>query len=261
MRNYKHAPIEEAMCEITFGSLSSPFQWDLTLPGRVQQHRDLKDIYVGPASQQHVQQILAEAGAQPGQPQNVALTSSLLRVLIPTADSKALLGIGPNSLTISSLRDYEGWTKFKPRIETALRAYQDVAKPKGIVRITLRYINRLVVPETGAVGADHYLEDMPPTHVASVEGTNEVLNLRLSAYNYRKEFTSSDEVKIVISQASLLPQKPETNEFLLDIEAVSDHAHLTVEETIKRVERLHVVEGAVFESFIKQPARELFDAA
>ena len=120
------------MCGSTFAARrKSVSQWDLTLPGRMQQHNDLKSVYNGKPREQQIQQIMA-AQLQANAP-NIAVSSALLRVLLPTQDGKAVLGIGPNTLSISSLREYEGWKHLKPRISIALKAYQETAHTTGIL--------------------------------------------------------------------------------------------------------------------------------
>ena len=83
MPKYKHAPIEEAMCEFMFAPSNMAGQWDLTLPGRVQQHPHLRVIHNGVSRQQHVQQIVAEQAA-PNTVANIALATALLRVARPS---------------------------------------------------------------------------------------------------------------------------------------------------------------------------------
>ena len=261
MPKYKHAPIEEAMCEFTFAPFNPAAQWDLTLPGRVQQHPSLKDIYNGVSRQQHVQQFFAEQPAQNTAP-NLALATALLRVLIPTADGKAILGVGQNTLSISSLREYEGWDQFEPRIRTALDAYREVAQPTQILRITVKYINRIIVPNPNATAAAEYLDDIQPTRTAKIEDSDREITATLTAYHYRKEFKSDDHIKIIVTQATLQPSTPNTSEFLLDIETVYDQAEFTdFDQAMEKVDRLHAVEGAIFESFITEAARKLFNAA
>ena len=260
MPKYKHAPIEEAMCEFMFAPSNMAGQWDLTLPGRVQQHPHLRVIHNGVSRQQHVQQIVAEQAA-PNTVANIALATALLRVLIPTADGKAVLGIGQDSLSVSSLREYEGWEKFKPRIRIALDAYREVVQPTQILRITVKFINRIIAPKPHATTAAEYLGDIQPTPAQPrSKAPKKEIAATLTADHYRKEFASNDHVKIVVTQATLQPSAPSTSEFLLDIETVYDHAALTdIDEAMEKVERLHAVEGAIFGSLITEAARNLFN--
>ena len=260
MPKYKHAPIEEAMCEFTFASSNPAVQWDIALPGRVQQHPSLKDIYNGVSRQQHVQQVTGEK-PDPNTSANSAVATALLRVLIPTSDGKAIIGIGQNRLSVSSFREYEGWNNFKPRIQTALEAYREVAQPTQILRIAVKYINRIIAPKPNAATAAEYLDDIQPTHTARIEGSDREIMATLTAYHYRKEFKSDDHIRTIVTQATLQPSMPNTSEFLLDIETVYDQAGLDdFDEVMGKVDRLHAVEGAIFESFITDAARELFNA-
>ncbi len=263
MPNYTHAPIEEALCEFTFAPASPLEQWDMTLPGRMLYHPDIKDIYVGQSRQQTVQQIMSDVMGGPNAPPNVALSSTLLRVLIPTADQKAVLGIGPNTISISSLRPYEGWnTAFKARIKQALDAYHHVANPTTVIRIVLKFINRIVVPAPGTTQAAKFLRDIIPTIEANPENADAFI-ATLSSYNVRKEYTTPDQTKIYITHATLQPADPvNTSEYLLDIEVVWDHSPITdFARALDKVDELHSIEGAIFEAVITDDARRLFNAA
>ena len=260
---YQHAPIEEALCEFTFAPTAPTEQWDMTLPGRIMYHPNLKDIYVGPSRQQTVQQVVSDMMGGPNAPTNIAVSSTLLRVLIPTADQKAVLGIGPYTLSISSMRPYEGWDNaFKARIHQALNAYRDVAKPTMVNRIILKYINRLVAPMPGTIQAAKYLRDINPTIEAKYENADP-FTATLSSYHVRKEFTTTDHTKIYVTQATLQPADPvNTSEFLLDIEVVWDHSSISdFTRALAIVDQLHAIEGAIFEAVITDEARNLFNAA
>jgi len=263
MRKYKNAPIEEAMCEFSFAVPNPNAPWDLTLPGRVAQHPEITHIYNGPSQQQQVNHLFATTSGpafQQGAP-SMTFATGLLRVLIPTGDGKAILGVGANTLSISSLREYEGWDKFKPRIQTALKAYSETARQEKITRVVIKYINRIVAPSPGADTAAEYLLDVAPTHRAKREKEKKAFTARLAGYQYRKEYHVDDGVKIFVTQATLQPADPATSEFLLDLEVLWDAQTISLEEAMVKVEHLHATEGAIFESFITDKARKLFDEA
>lgn len=262
MRKYKNAPIEEAMCEFSFGVSNPNVQWDLTLPGRIAQHPKIAHIYNGPSQQQQVNQLFATSGSafQPGAP-SMTFATGLLRVLIPTGDGKAVLGVGANTVSISSLRPYEGWDRFKPRIQTALNAYSETAKQDSISRVVIKYINRIVAPSPGADSVAEYLLDVAPTHRAKRETEKKAFTAKLSGYQYRKEYHIDDGVKIFVTQATLQPSDPETSEFLLDLEVLWEAHTISLEQAMVKVEHLHATEGAIFESFLTDKARKLFDEA
>ena len=258
MPKYKNAPIEEAMCQFSFGTSPPSQPWDLTLPGRMQQHDSIRNIYSAPSRQQIIQEIIADQtpNAQP----SIALASGLLRVQLPSPDNKSILGIGANTLLISVLREYEGWQLFKPRIQSALNAYFDVAKPPSITRVGIRYINRIVTPKPLAAEVDTYLTNIIPRLCAHIPGLPPI-TAALRAFHARNEFVTPDNIKVLVTLATLQPMDPATSEYLLDIDTTFDQApSRNVDDAMSLSERLHTLEGAIFEGLITDAARSLFDA-
>ncbi len=139
-RKYKKSPIIEAICEFQFEENS---EWDFTVPGlvydRIQKEfptrRQAARVTMG--IQSNVGNITPQFGA-------VHLMQFLRR------DEKALMQIGPHILSINLLHPYSSWTEFLPLIQTGFNEYCDVAKPKDVQRIGLRYINRIEVPDQDA---------------------------------------------------------------------------------------------------------------
>ena len=263
MRSYKNPPIDEAMCEFTFQGASRPGVWDLTLPGRLAQHPSIASVYDGPAEQQNVNQIFAQLGSEQGAMigPNLAMSTSLLRVLIPTRDRSAILGVGAGTLSISSLRPYEGWQRFKPRVQTALRAYCEVSGHSLVTRLVLKYVNRLVVATPHAEVLAEYLLDITPELIVSGQGDGPRIRAHTTAYHQRKEFHTEDETRIYVTQATLQPAVPGTVEALLDIEVVKDSELMNIDSAMDVVEHLHSVEGAIFEGLVTDTARRSFDAS
>jgi uncharacterized protein (TIGR04255 family) len=128
-------------------------------------------------------------------------------------------------------------------------------------RIGVRYINRIVTPNPDSSTASTYLNGIEP-EIETVEkdGKTKVQG-KLTALHSRHEFVTPEGIKIFVTQASLDPQKPKTAEYLLDIDTVWDHQPLDGLKNITPViEKLHAIEGAVFELFITPEARKLFNA-
>ncbi|HWE17222.1 MAG TPA: TIGR04255 family protein [Hyphomicrobiaceae bacterium] len=257
MPTYKNPPIAEAVCEFTFEPLKGNPEWDLTLPGKLQLDPDLKE-YSDKSRQQHVQTIAASDNK--GQPQ-LALQQGLFRVHLPRPDNTALLSLGHNILGIVVLKPYEGWEKFEPRIIRALKVYTGKTGLSVVRRLGLRYINRIVTPDPNAASAGLYLSGMVTAVEAAAQDEKTKVEGKLTAVNSRQEFVTSDGIKIFVTQATLKPQKPKTAEYLLDIDIVRDHEPLDGPEKITQViDKLHTIEGAIFEHFITPEARKLFDA-
>ena len=256
MPKYKDAPIEEAVCEFQFAPNQGNPEWDLTLPGRLQVQDALKE-YSAPSRQQHVQTIAA--GNTKGQPE-VTIQNTLFRVQLPTKDGRAILSIGHNTLGVNVLRPYEGWDKFRPRILNALNVYSHIAEQKVVYRIGLRYINRIITPAVGASSASSFLTGVQTTIEARTEAQVKVQG-SLTAINTRHEFKTSDDVKVFITHATINPATPKTSEYLLDIDVVWDHQPLDgIDQITPVLDKLHDIEGGVFETLITDEARKLFNA-
>jgi uncharacterized protein (TIGR04255 family) len=190
----------------------------------------------------------------------LAFSNTLFRVQLLTPGGRAVLGIGNHILSVSVLRPYEGWQQFKPRISKALTVYMNITQQFSVKRIGLRYINRLVTPVPEASSAYRFL-----THVATTLDAVEAngagrIEGKLTALNTRHEFETPERIKMFMSHATLTPQRVGTAEYLLDIDAVYDHQILEGAETIlQAVEKLHAIEGGLFEHLITDEARKLFN--
>jgi len=244
-KQYKNPPIEEAVCEFTFVAWAPDQQFDFTLPGRLKMH-PLMAEYSGQPRTQNVRTIAAN------DPSTVAVQTSLLRVQLPTSDGRHLISIGRNTLAITALRPYDGWTNFMPRVERALDAFHEIISYAAVTRIGVKYVNRIIVPKAGA-SATEVLTEVP--------AQDKISETRLSNFTQFAEFVRTDGVKVLVTQATLQPNTPNTTEYLLDIDAIWDHQVLgSRTEIVAAVERLHDVEGAAFEALITEKARGLFDA-
>jgi uncharacterized protein (TIGR04255 family) len=241
-RQYKNPPIEEGVCEFTW---APDQQFDLTLPGRLKMH-PLMGEYSGQPRTQNVRTIAAN------DPTTVAVQTSLLRVQLPTSDGRHLVSIGRNTLAITALRPYDGWKNFKPRIERALDAFLEIISSSVVVRVGVKYVNRIVVPRAGANAAEVLTE---------VPAQNKISEARLANFTQFAEFLRTDGIKVLVTQATLQPSAPNTTEYLLDIDTIWHHQALSNRtEIVATVERLHDIEGAAFEALITEEARSLFDA-
>lgn len=235
--SYKNAPIEEALCEFRFAA--GP-EWNLTIPGRL--HAKVSQRYSGAPRQQNV--LNANVAVPDGGAPSVAMNQSFARIQFPTADGTKMLSVGHDMLAVHTLRPYDGWNQFKPRIVEALAAYTDVAEPTGLLRLGVRYINRIELPSDDFdqffVAAPHKIDGFPQT---------------MTGFFHRTEYLYENQVKALVTFATM-----ETNRILLlDIDLISE-AETSMDEVPALVDHLHAREGELFERLIKEPLRERFDA-
>ncbi|MEH2458591.1 TIGR04255 family protein [Nostoc sp.] len=246
-RDYLNPPIEEAVCEFRFAPST---EWNLTVPGLV--YEKIRDSYPGEPRQQNL--IAAEilAGKMPTNPE-VTAKMSFTKLLFSSVDTKRLVGVGPDLLSVHSLRPYEGWGDFKKRIDQALKAYLEVSKPVGVTRIALRYINRIVIPSVESVEIYDYFTAYPqiPDGIPS----------HMSGFLTRTESIYDDiPVKLVIILADTEAPKGQIV-FMLDLDVSQDWTEksLSLEEAVSSLHELKEREGRVFETLITDRTRELFD--
>lgn len=237
--NYKNPPIQEALCEFQF---TPGREWDITIPGKL--HSLIEKEYSGKPRQQIVPTVATQPDGQPTLIQN-------FRVQLPDADGTRLISVGKDTLTVSVLKPYEGWTRFKPRIERALAAYRKVAEPKNITRIGVRYINRIIVDSKGAGASTYFVNELDE---------DRSLGARVTSFMRRYEYVTKGDEKLLITNANIVPQNPEaTTEFIVDIDTIWDKEPLDFERALEKTDALHSCEGKAFEAMITDTARKLFD--
>lgn len=249
---YKNPPIEEALCEFRF----LPSQdWDLTIPGKV--HLKLGTEYSGKPQEQKV--VNFALNAQEGQPPNISYGEGLAKVQLLTENARRIVAIGSDVLSVHMLRPYQitdhgglsGWDEFKPRIKQALDAYWEVAQPQGVVRVGIRYINRIVIPEAEVRVEDYLLCALPV-----VAGLPNIQTNFMS----RVEYQYDDGVCLVLSQGAI-EAPPGHVGFLLDLDVTWDFPeYVNLDKSLAIADNLRERERTAFEAIITNKARELFNA-
>lgn len=248
-RQYSNSPIEEAVCEFRF----APGQaWNFTVPGLF--YEKVRDLYTGePSEKNSIATEFKFSRMQAVNPE-VTVVQDLPKFLFPCADGTKLVGVGPDALSIHSLRPYEGWDEFSKRIEQAFQFYLEVAKPVGIIRISLRYINRIVVSSPDqAIELSDYVNIYPqlPDSVPS----------RMSKFVTQTELIYEDiPARLAITLSDSEPQPGEVV-FILDLDIAQAWVEkpLSFEEVLSNLYELKSRQGQAFESLITNRTRELFD--
>lgn len=252
-RQYKNPPIEEALCEFRF----EPGQeWDLTIPGRL--HVQLSKDYNGKPQQQKFVDVSLDA--HKGKPPKLSYGEGVAKVQLLTEDGKRIVAVGQDVLSIHMLRPYQdpqrpdhsGWDEFRDRIKQALNVYWEEVQPKGVLWVSIRYINKIVIPEE-EVEVASYLKCALP----DVKGLPDLQNSFLSRVGY----VYDDGVRLVLSQRSIDTPPPNQVEFLLDIDVIwANTEPVGKDEALAKAVDLRNRERKAFEAVITNKARELFDA-
>ena len=241
-RKYRNPPITEAVCEFRF----VPGQeWDLTIPGKV--HERLRESYSGKPKQQRMVQAQLS-------PKDGGLSVSELGLRVQLVDSKGerLLTLGPDLISVHVFQPYKGWEVFREGIFEAFRAYREVAEPKGVSRIGLRYINKIKIPETEVELADYFTK--PPV-------TPDEFPEPMTKVQHRSEAYYNDNVRLIFNLSSVRDPDSMTALFLVDLDLEwSGEDPLEDEADIREtLEDLRNKERQAFEALITDRTRELFD--
>lgn len=132
---YENPPLTEAVCEFRFEA-GEP--WDWAVPGRL--YERLGGEF---PRREHVPPMGNTPAAVPG---GARLLPAPIRMRFLSSEGNAMVQVGCDLLAVNYLRPYPGWEAFSRTIYAALDAYESVARPAGLVRVGLRYINRIEVP-------------------------------------------------------------------------------------------------------------------
>lgn len=251
-RHYKNPPVEEAICEFRFKPRED---WDLTIPGKLQM--ELGDSYSGKPREQKTAQVGLDFQGE-GRP-NLRYDEGIARFQLVTKNGKRMVGIGPGTLNVHMLRPYQtssdhesgGWNEFKVRISEALDAYWNILKPEGVLWVSLRYINKIIISQTG-IRIEDYLRNV----------SFEVPELpeNYSSYMSRIEYFYSDRVRLILSQGTISGSS-ESAGLLLDLDVIRESREpIQREAAIGKMDDLHVRVSEAFEAVITDKAREIFDA-
>jgi len=243
-RRYERPPIVEALCEIYFtGS-----QWDVTVPGifyeRVRADYPQK-------SQLVVSRVELPLGPEIKESQSLPIEQ---RVRFTRTDGSRLIQLARDLLVVNQLLPYPHYEEWREVVHTTLDLYTKVAAPSGIVRVGVRYINRVHVP--GArIRVEDYFRVYPeiPEELGGTHGPF-MLQLRMQPVCPHHELT------LTIGTAP--PESPSVMSYLLDIYDI-----VPLKDTNAFGQLSHLLDEAhanivhTFEYTITEKARSLFGEA
>ena len=242
-RKYRRSPIVEALCELYFeGS-----EWDDTVPGQfydqikaqfpIKRQREIQEAHV----------MLSTAGE----------ASAGVKRLPPwmqfvASDESRFIQIGQDVLVVNQLRPYPHFEDWEPLIYSSLETYRALAKPKGIARLGLRYINRVVIPHTQILMEDYFtVYPQLPKAMGDMHGR----------FMIRVDLPSRQgEHGVLITFGSAPAEKPNEIAHLLDLyDIFKPEQPLTFDAVKAQVTIAHENIEAAFEGSITDKLRTLFE--
>ena len=226
----KNPPIVEAACEFRF---SDAFE-DLTVYGLL--HEKLKDKFEKKKMRTNLEIVLEKAN---GKMVPKSVERNLQQFL--DKDEKSVVQVGPQVLVVSKLKPYESWEKFVPDIEIVFRSFLEITELREIMRIGLRYINRINYKES-EIDLNEYFVFKP--------NVPESIGKYVDSFIVGSQFPRKDGKDML--KITLTNTEPEDNHkiaHLLDIDYfTSDSANINIEYALKWVKEAHdSVEEAFFQ--------------
>ncbi|MGH8605379.1 MAG: TIGR04255 family protein, partial [Gammaproteobacteria bacterium] len=137
-RRYRNPPVVEALCEIYLKESA----WDDTVPGQfydrmkhgfpVKRQREIQEANISFS-------IAGEAAA------GIRRLPPWIQFVTESGDR--MIQLARDLLVVNQLRPYPHFDDWEPAIYSALEVYRELAMPKAVARLGVRYINRVVIPE------------------------------------------------------------------------------------------------------------------
>lgn len=241
-KKYKNPPVVEALCEIYFHES----KWDSTLPGlffeKVKENypkkRELEQIGVQVSISKEAQATQAQRGGP--------------RIQFIKEDGSRLIQIENNLLVINQLRPYPRFEDWKPAVDEMLKYYSEVAQPKGVRQMGMRYINRIIIPAAKIKMEDYFnLYPEVPKGLGTIHGK---FMMRLEIPPKHKGH------RLMVTFGTTPPESPETSAEMLDIYDIFVLPQpFPIEDVDRYIIEAHGNIEAAFENSITSKARELFE--
>lgn len=246
-RHYQSPPIEEAVCEFRFTPVPS---WNISMPWSI--YDRIKDYYRGQPEQQNLIQFGVSIGQAPNNPDFPAKRDGS-RIIFKSENAKKLVGVSSESLSIHTLRPYEGWEEFQQRINKSYQTYLEVTHASAIKSIAIRYINKIFIPTNQIVHLYEYLTVYPKL-------PNGVSGKMLGFINRTVSIYEDIPITLTVTLSDTAAPTGQSA-FILDLEVIQEWIEnpLAVDAALTVLHELKQRETQVFESLITDRTRELFN--
>jgi uncharacterized protein (TIGR04255 family) len=239
-KRYKEPPVIEAICEFRF---QPDPPWDLAIPGLL--YSKLRDDF---PKRRRASSLEATRLAGPeGIEQQWTQVEKLQLV---QEDENTIVQVSPYLLAVNRLRPYPGWEQFLPLVSKSLSAYQEVASPKGLQQITVRYINRFNLERS--VPLEDYFDFYP--------FTGENLPQRIGSFIVGIQTLYEDGRDVLqMEMHTVVSDDPDTYSMVLDlIYFLGQPGAVGFEDVFGWLDTAHSHIEDVFEGCLKEPLRARF---
>ena len=231
---FKNPTLAEAVCEIHFDNGNEAFwksDWEAVFKSKFQSNYPVFE-------QKQIRGFRAVLG-----PQGFNFSekpNAIPRAVFKSKDGNLLRQVSPGMIAINELSKYRGWSFFSADIEDAWKVASEVIPSKEVVKMGLRYINR--IPRVDA-------SEQVGEWLKSSEFFPERLRKVSSRFINRFEDSMGDNTRLVVTVAEAL--EGDLRPIIFDIDIICEAKVTNDWKTISSaLERLHNEAWNVFSSSI-----------
>jgi len=241
MAHYPKAPITEAVIDIKV-----KVREELTLEQLLHVHSGEEERY---PKKQIRWALHAEvtAGAQ-------LATASMQQPIghqFVSGDGKQVAQVRLDGFTFSKLSPYDRWESFRDEAKRLWTLYRNNARPSAIIRLAVRYINRIDIP-LPVNDFKEFLRTVPEVSSDMAQG--------LARYFMQLQVPLEDvQALLILNEAMIEPAHPGCVSVVLDLDISRDQSVPSEENEIwDFFEKLRSKKNDIFEACITDKTRRLF---
>lgn len=239
---YSRAPITEAIIDLRVEARK-----DLTLTELERCQAGEEDAYPKKAIHKR-----AVGQIQLGGPEGFSHTGSAEEIgfIFTSADDKQLFQVHPDGFTMNRLGPYPGWKAFRDEARRLWNVYRECARPHKVLRMAVRYINRLDLPRQ-ELDLKDFLKTWPEVSAEIAQPIESfVMQLAIPQNDIRGTLR--------LAEALVASPGPDTISVALDIDLFrTENVPGNEEEMWGLFEDLRHRKNKVFEACITDKTREL----
>jgi uncharacterized protein (TIGR04255 family) len=241
-RHYPKAPITEAVIDLR---VELPPQFSAEDLAKAQKGEETTYPTV-----ERVNETLSQVMVGP-EVSTASATTQHVGFLFRSANGKQIFQARTNGFTMGRLTPYPDWTEFRGEARRLWDIYRAIAQPPKVVRMAVRYVNRIDIPLPLNDFGD-YLRTVPQVSPDLPQG--------LSGYFMQLTIPLEDiKSQAIINETIIDPARPDVVSLVLDIDIFrTDDLPSAEEEVWRFIDRLRDAKNKVFEACITDKARELF---
>jgi uncharacterized protein (TIGR04255 family) len=242
MPHYDKAPITEALIDIR-----SEMSSDLTLE-RLKTAKSLLPDYP-----LETERKMAHATFQIGVEVQASAEQKSWGFLYRNEGNTQVAQFRVDGFTFSRLEPYETWERLRDEARRIWNIYRELAKPKSITRVAVRYINVLQLPGP-SVEPEDYLNTFPVVSQELPANLRDfgpfILNLRMQQPDLKGT--------LVLNEGNAIPKKPDNIAIFLDLDLFVENPPTKSEDELWTfLEKLRERKNQYFEACITDKTREL----